>query len=159
MNLQPLEYIVVDDELLLPRIFSTLKWAGYIAPKGDPPPGEEPAAYIIILINRRKSPIGGELDVGIVAAYISLVALEKGVGSCILASVDRDRLREILAIPDHCEISIVLALGYPNENPIIEEFQDSIKYWKDDCGVLHVPKRKLEQVLHHNCYKNWPETN
>jgi len=151
-NMQPCEYIVVDDEALLPQVLSTLKWAGYIAPKGDPPLGEEPTAYIVILLNRQKRPQGGNHDVGIAAAYISLVAFEKGLGTCLLGSVDRDRLRKILKVPDHCEIDLVVALGYPNETPAVEELSDSIKYWKDDQGVLHVPKRKLGDIVHRNHY-------
>ena len=151
-NMQPCEYIIVDDEILLPQVFSTLKWAGYIAPKGNPPPGQEPTAYIVILINRQKRPQGGDHDAGIVSAYISLVAFERGLGSCLIASVDRDRLREILKLPTHCEINLVVALGYPNESPIVEDFRDSIKYWKDEQGTLHVPKRKLADILHHNHY-------
>lgn len=151
-NMQPCEYIIVDDENLLPQVFSTLKWAGYIAPRGNPPAGEEPTAYIVVLMNRQKRPQGGDHDAGIVAAYISLVAFERGVGSCLIASVDRDRLRQILKLPDHCEINLVVALGYPNESPKVEDFHDSIKYWKDEQGVLHVPKRKLTDILHRNRY-------
>lgn len=151
-NMQPCEYLIVDDETLLPQVFSTLKWAGYIAPKGNPPPGEEPTAYIVILMNRQKRPQGGDHDAGIVAAYISLVALEKGLGSCLIASVDRDRLRQILKVPDHCEINLVVALGYPNESPTVEDLRDSVKYWKDEQGALHVPKRKLTDILHRNGY-------
>jgi len=151
-NLQPCEYVIVDDEALLPEVFSTLKWAGYITPKGNPPPGEEPRAYIVILLNRHKRPQGGNHDVGIAAAYISLAAFEKGLGSCLLASIDRDKLREILKLPDHCDIDLAVALGYPNESPVVEDFVDSVKYWKDQQGVLHVPKRQLGEVLHHNKY-------
>ncbi|PIP48582.1 MAG: hypothetical protein COX14_03385, partial [Chloroflexi bacterium CG23_combo_of_CG06-09_8_20_14_all_45_10] len=35
-------------------------------------------------------------DVGGAMENIILVALEKGIGSCPIASVDRDKLREIL---------------------------------------------------------------
>ncbi|MFH0848476.1 MAG: nitroreductase family protein [archaeon] len=151
-NLQPCEYVIVDDEVLIPQIFSTLKWAGYIAPEGNPPAGEEPSAYIVILLNRKRRPEGGNHDVGIAAAHIALVALEKGVGCCMLGSVDRDRLREILKISEWCDIDLVMALGYPNEEPIQEETMGSIKYWKDKDGMLHVPKRRLADVTHHNKY-------
>lgn len=151
-NMQPCEYVIVDDATLLPRVLSTLKWAGYIEPKGNPPLGEEPAAYIVILMNRQKRPQGGNHDVGIASAYISLVAYEHGLGSCLLGSVDRDRLRQILKVPEQCEIDLVVALGYPNESPVVEDFVDSIKYWKDEEGVLHVPKRKLAEILHRNHY-------
>ena len=35
-NLQPLEFIVVDEAGPKAEIFSCLKWAAYIAPAGDP---------------------------------------------------------------------------------------------------------------------------
>ena len=44
-NRQPLEFIVVDDEGKKKEIFPCLKWAGYIAPEGNPKPGQEPQAY------------------------------------------------------------------------------------------------------------------
>jgi nitroreductase len=76
-NLQPREYLVVDEEPLLYSVFDTLKWANYT-------------------------------------------------------------------------IALVVALGYPNESTIAEEFSGSIKYWQDERNVLHVPKRKLGDILHRN---------
>ena len=81
-----------------------------------------------------------------------MVALEEGIGTCAIAGVDRDRLRPMLNIPDHHEIPLVLALGYPDENPVEERFDRSFKYWKDGNGVLHVPKKELGQILHHNTF-------
>ena len=48
-NLQPLEYIVVNDDRLLAEVFATLGWAAYIRPAGDPPEGKRPKAYIVIV--------------------------------------------------------------------------------------------------------------
>jgi hypothetical protein len=62
-------------------------------------------------------------------------------------------LRKILHVPEECEINLVMAFGYPNENPVQEDASDSIKYWKDDKGVLHVPKRKMSDILHHDTYE------
>lgn len=151
-NLQPLEYIVIDDDQLLPQVFSTLKWAAYISPAGNPPQSRRPKAYIIILKNRDIGVPSSVYDVGAAMENIILVALEEGVGSCPVASVDRDKLRRTLDIPNGYEIPLVLALGYPDESPIAESFDGSVKYWKDEDGVLHVPKKKLEIVLHWNTF-------
>ncbi|MFC2002573.1 nitroreductase family protein [Chloroflexota bacterium] len=151
-NLQPLEYIIIDDNQLLPQVFSTLKWAAYIRPEGDPPPGTRPKAYIVTLKNGNVGVPASVYDVGMAMENMILVALEEGVGSCPLASVDRDKLRGILNIPSEYEIPLVLALGYPDENPAEESFDGSVKYWKDEDGVLHVPKKKLETVLHWNTF-------
>lgn len=151
-NLQPLEYIAVNDDQLLPRVFSTLKWAAYISPEGDPPEGKRPRAYIVILKN---SNIGMSLsvyDVGAAMENMILVALEEGIGACPIASVDRDQLRRVLNVPGDYEIPLVLALGYPDERPVEQLFDGSVKYWKDENCVLHVPKKRLETVLHWNTF-------
>ncbi len=151
-NLQPLEFLVVNDDQVKREVFSCLRWAAYINPAGDPRPGQEPAAYIIILVNTRIRNKGFEYDVGAAAENIILGALAVGVGSCWLISVDRERLQPALRLPDSHRIDSVIALGYPAEQPVVEEFSGSVKYWKDDKGCLHVPKRNLQQVTHWNFY-------
>ena len=46
-------------------------------------------------------------------------------------------------------------MGYPLEKPVFEDIEkgSSIKYYKDDSGTLHVPKRKLEDILHFNQFE------
>lgn len=151
-NLQPLEFIVISDPEVRKEVFPCLRWAAYISPAGNPAPGHEPTAYIIILVNTEIREKGYEYDVGAAAENIILGALTQGIGSCWLISFDRERLREILSIPEKYRLDSVIALGYPAEEPVVEEFQGSVKYWKDEAGVLHVPKRKLEEVIHFNRY-------
>jgi nitroreductase len=149
-NLQLLEYIVIDEKRLLAQVFSTLQWASYIRPDGDPPESNRPTAYIVMLKDSRAGIASSAYDVGAAMENMILVALEEGVGCCPLASVDRDKLKGILNIPDEYEIPLVLAFGYPDESPVEEPLTDSVKYWKDEKGTLHVPKKKLETVLHRN---------
>lgn len=151
-NLQPLEYIVVDDDQLLPQVFSCLKWAMYIRPRGDPPEGKRPTAYITVLKNIDIGVPSSVYDVGAAMENMILIALEEGIGSCAIAGIDRDKLRKILRIPDNYEIPLILALGYADESPVEEPFDESVKYWKDEDGVLHVPKKKLDRVLHRNTF-------
>jgi nitroreductase len=149
-NRQPLEFMVVDKEGKKDQVFPCLKWAGYIAPDGNPKPGQEPQAYVVVLVNTAIREKGFEWDSGAAIENMILAALEKGIGSCWIISADKDRIRTVLNIPATHTIDSVLALGYPAENPVIEEMQDSVKYWKDNDGCLHVPKRKLEDVIHFN---------
>ncbi len=151
-NLQPVEYIVVDSTGLVEEVFKTLRWAGYISPAGDPPPGKKPVAYIIVLTNKEKNTGNCERDAAAAIENMILVAFEEGIGSCWIGSIDFDKLNSILELPGHVRIDSVIALGYSDESPEIEEMQDSVKYWKDDTGGLHVPKRKLEDGLFHNKY-------
>ena len=149
-NLQPLEFVAVEDKKICERIFPCLKWAAYIAPEGDPKIGQEPTAYIIVLVNSEVRDKGFEWDSGAGVENILLTAWEKGIGSCWLISVDKKRLREILNIPEHLKIDSVIALGYPAEKPVVEEYVDSVKYLKEKSSQFHVPKRKLQDMLHFN---------
>ena len=151
-NLQSLEYIIVNDDQLLADVFSTLGWAAYIRPAGDPPEGKRPKAYIVIVSNSSTATAFTAYDVGASMENIILVAWAEGIGSCPIANVNRDKLRKILNIPAEYEIPVVLALGYPDESPVKEPFDGSVKYWKDKEGVLHVPKKKLEMVQHWNTF-------
>jgi nitroreductase len=151
-NLQPCEYIMVNDKSVVDRIFPCLKWAGYIAPAGNPPEGERPVAYLIVLLNRNWRKEGGEVDAAAAIENILLAALEEGIATCWLGAIDRDKLRNILNVPDYCIIDSVVALGYPNEKSVVEDTDETIKYWKDDTGLFHVPKRRLQTILHKNKY-------
>lgn len=149
-NLQPLEFIIVNKPEMVNKVFPALKWAGYIAPAGNPPEGKRPVAYIVVLVNTQIKSGNGSVDAAAAIENMILTALEEGVGSCWLGSIDRNQLRSVFDIPQHYQIDSVLALGYPDESPVVEEAKDSIKYWKDDQGVLHVPKRKLSDIVHYN---------
>ncbi len=151
-NLQPIEYIVIDEADLVEKVFGTLKWAGYISPAGDPPPGHRPVAYIIVIVNKKKNSGSCERDAAAAIENMILVALEEGIGSCWMGAIDLSKLRSILELPEHVNIDSVLALGYSDESPEIEDIKDSVKYWKDEAGILHVPKRRLEDILFYNKY-------
>lgn len=149
-NLQPLEYIIVDDTDKCAEVFPHLRWAAYIAPKGTPPQGKRPTAYIIVLVNKNICTKGYEWDVGAAVENILLAAVGEDIGTCWIQSIERDGLRRFLKVPASYEIDSVVALGYRAEEPVVEEMTNSIKYWLDEWGTLHVPKRKLEDILHRN---------
>ncbi|OGD11406.1 MAG: nitroreductase [Candidatus Aminicenantes bacterium RBG_16_66_30] len=149
-NVQPLEFIVVDDARVKAEVFPALKWAAYIAPAGDPRSGEEPAAYVVTLVNSKLREKMFEYDVGAAMQNMILTALAEGVGACWLLSIDRDKLRAVLGVHEGFRIDSVLALGYPAEEPAAEVMGESCRYWKDEAGRLHVPKRALAAVVHIN---------
>lgn len=148
-NLQPLEYFVVNDKDLCAQIFDTIGWAGYIKPKWTPNENERPVAYIIIL-NKDIEKNCNIRDASLSSENIVLAAESEGIGSCILLNIDKEKIRKIIKIPEDLQIDSVIALGYKSEKSVIEDYVDSVKYWKDEKQVLHVPKRKLEDVTHLN---------
>lgn len=148
-NLQPLEYFVVNERELCSKVFETLSWAAYIKPKWAPSEEERPTAYIVMLIRDTNNKMYLR-DVSLASENIVLAAEEEGVGSCILCNIDRDKLRNILKIPKDMIVDSVVALGYKAEKSVVEDFNGSVKYWRDKNEVLHVPKRKLEDITHVN---------
>lgn len=146
-NMQPLKYIIVNDEEKVKPFFKYVNWAGYIAPAGNPKTGEEPVAYIVILLDTQVRESGYELDVGAAVQNILITALEEGIGSCWMGAINREGIQKLLDIPDRYKINTVVSLGYPSESPVAEDENGSTKYYKDDSGVLHVPKRKLSDII------------
>jgi len=62
---------------------------------------------------------------------------------------DRERkIKKIFKIPENYHLDLVVALGYPVEKPVLEEGEG--KYWRDEKGVLHIPKRPLKKILRWN---------
>jgi len=147
-NAQPLKYILSCDPERNSLIFPHLAWAGYIKGWSGPCQEERPSAYIIILGDTDISRSFG-CDHGIAAQSIMLGATEKGLGGCMIASIDREGLREALDIPPRYEILLVLALGKPKETVMIEKVGSNgdTRYWRDSEGVHHVPKRTLDDII------------
>ncbi len=147
-NLQPLKYMLSNEPENNEKIFEHLAWAGYLKEWPEPEHGERPSAYIIIL-NDERIRKGASCDHGIAAQSILLGAVEKGLGGCMIGSIKRDQLRDTLSIPGEYEILLVIALGKPVETIVLDEMDESgsIKYWRDDGGVHHVPKRKLDDII------------
>jgi len=148
-NLQPIEYFIVTNKSLCSKVFETLGWAAYIKPKWAPSEEERPVAYIIMLTRDTKNKYFLR-DVSFASENIALAAEEEEIGSCILCKVDREKLRENLKIPKDIIVDSVIALGYKAEKSVVEDYKGSVEYWRDENKVLHVPKRKLEDIIHLN---------
>lgn len=147
-NIQPLKYILSSEPEKNELIFRNLAWAAYLKNWPGPTEGERPAAYILVLGDKRLKDAFG-YDPGIAVQSLLLGAVEKGLGGCIIGSISRDSLRRDLNIPDQYEILLVVAIGKPKEIVVIEPLgpNGDIKYWRDENGVHHVPKRSLEELI------------
>jgi nitroreductase len=147
-NLQPLKYMLSYDHERNSQIFPHLRWAAYFKDWHGPSEGERPSAYIIMLGDTTLSK-SFDRDLGIAAQTILLGATEKGFGGCIIANIIRKELRKALDISQQYQILAVIALGKPKEEVKIEtvDARGDIKYWRDDRGIHHVPKRPLEEMI------------
>lgn len=147
-NKQPLKYFISSDPSTNAKIFSTLAWAGYLKDWPGPSEGERPSAYIIMLGDTAIAN-SYNFDNGIAAQTIMLGAVEQGLGGCMILSVKKEQLRELLNIPSQFEIVLVMALGKPKETVVLEDLgaEGDVKYWRDKDEKHHVPKRLLKDII------------
>jgi len=146
-NIQPLKYILVNTPEECAELFPTLAWAGYLTEWPGPEEGERPSAYIIQLLDKNISNTPS-CDHGITAQSILLQATELGYGGCIIASIKREALSKIVNLSENFEILQVIALGKPKEVVVVDDLVDNeYKYWREENGTHHVPKRKLDELI------------
>ena len=147
-NLQPLRYILSFNPQRNALIFPHLAWARDLKDWPGPEEGERPSAYIVILGDNDIASNPG-VDHGIAAQSILLGAAEMGLGGCMIGSIQRDELKKALDIPEKYKVLLIIALGEPAEKVKLEEIEKGadIKYWRDDEGIHHVPKRSLLEII------------
>ena len=147
-NRQPLKYLLSCSPETNALIFPHTRWAGALKDWPGPAEDERPAAYIVILGDTEISKNVG-CDHGIAAQSIMLGATERGLGGCMIGALDRPALRASLEVPQRYEILLVLALGRPAEQVVLEELppDGNINYWRDEQSVHHVPKRALDDII------------
>ncbi len=147
-NLQPLKYALVNTPEKCKLIFPALAWAGYLKDWDGPAEGERPTAYIVMLEDQNISS-SSQWDQGIAAQTILLGAVDKGLGGCIIASVNKKMVEQQLQLPDHLKVVLVIAIGYPVEKVVVDDLHPggSIEYWRDSAQVHHVPKRPLSELI------------
>lgn len=147
-NIQALKFWFSTDKTNNDLIFNELAWAGYLRDWDRPDVNERPTAYIIILgdTDIAKS---FATDTGIAAQTILLAATEQRLGGCMIGSINKNELHNKLKLSNNLEIQLVIALGRPVENIILEDVQSDgdIKYYRDADGNHHVPKRTLDELI------------
>lgn len=147
-NLQRLRYIVAVTPKLVRDILAVTAWAKLVSPMRTPEPGVSgPFAFIAVL-----GPVNAGVyihaDAGAAIQSMQLAAHARGIGCCWLASVDRAAASKLLAVPEGYELLYVVAVGYPSEKPCAEDVHDgdSVAYYLDEGGRLHVPKLDLTSI-------------
>jgi nitroreductase len=147
-NLQELRYMIVLENSRREALFPLLSWAGYLEDWPGPGEGERPAGYAVILVPSEEKAYT-RIDAGIAAGYITLDASAHGLGACILMSFDSQRMHALLGAPEGLKPLLVIALGEPAEEVVLENVgpDGGVEYWRDGQGVHHVPKRAVSDLI------------
>ena len=149
-NRQYLRFISVESKEKVLEIFENTKWAASLPNNmGRPKEGERPVYFIAILSDDDKKLRFNGIDEGLVISNLTLIAAEKGIGSCIIGSVNDKKMREILNYEDNYSCEVVIAFGYPKVKSTIKEIEigEDQSYYLDEDGNYVVPKYKLKDIL------------
>jgi nitroreductase len=117
-NAQPWHMIVVDD----PELKNKVADATSARALGMNHFTKQAPVHILLVEERVNltSGIGGwvkqkdyaQMDLGILAAHITLAAHAEGLGSCILGWFDEQKIRELLSIPRNKRVWLDIIIGY-----------------------------------------------
>lgn len=150
-NMQPLKYYLAWEREDVDKIQMMTRWAGAITDRKLPCEGMCPTAFIVICQDTRISENTTAFlkDVGIVAQTMLLAAAEKELGGCMIGSFNKEGVRESLGLAEYLAPHLVVALGAPAEVIELEDAPEggSVKYYRDEKDVHHVPKRMLSELI------------
>ena len=95
-------------------------------------------------VSRPRARIGNHVRILIFEPLLESLVL--GLGTIQAFTIGFSKVEHI---DDTLEILLVLALGRPSEEVELEyiESGENIKYWRDENGVHHVPKRPLAEII------------
>ena len=110
-NTQPWRFILVELPNTLTQLAKLGNYAGHLA---------QAAAGICILTPDPTENVSIMFDAGQAAAYMQLVALELGVGSCLIKLHRPEAARDLLGFPIELHLNFVVALGYPEKPSELE---------------------------------------
>jgi len=146
-NMQSLKFAYINKIKDCDEVFKYVKFAAYLDNK-IPYSGNEPTAYIVICNDENIRPSAHLIDVGIVAQTIVLGLAEKGIGSCMIGSFDKEGITKTFRLPENISPSLVIALGIPNEQVEICDIKNNDhKYYRTENDLHMVPKRPLDELL------------
>ena len=150
VNLQPLKFAVCTDAEECEILRQNVKYAKALKNVVLPPEGHYPSAYILIFLDTSISEnlLTFRRDVGIVAQSIMLLAVEQGLGGCMIGNFNGEAITKAFNTPENLSLQLVLALGEPDEEIILEQAESGkITYYRDENFVHHVPKRPLDEIM------------
>jgi len=144
-NQQPLRYWLISGAEACAAVFEHIAWAGALPQWPGPDPEQRPTGYIAIIGK------GGAADcnTGIAAQTLQLAATARGLAVCMLGSIQRNAIAEIIALPAEYQIKLLLAVGIPAETVVIDEVESGaeLNYYRTADDVHHVPKLSVDAVI------------
>jgi len=146
-NLQPWEFIVVDDQTLLQQLSRAKEHGSQFLSKA--------ALGIVVYADSRKSDVWIE-DCSIAAFLVHLTAHALGLGSCWIQIRKRNHsetitaecyVRKILGIPRHMKVEAIVSIGHPAEQkkPVPAHALRYDRVWLNGYGDVYDAAMECEK--------------
>jgi len=147
-NVQKIRYIVAQDKRLVKDIFDNTTWAGLVSPDRNPEWGKNAPLTFIILTAPKDSGSVMQANAGAAVQSMEYAAADVGLGACWIGAYKKENVERLLDLPEQEETLYLMAVGYPDEEPVQEDIdsEESMKYYLDGEDVLHVPKLKTDAI-------------
>jgi len=104
VNRQPWHFIVIKNRETLRRIASLARYGSFIS--------QAPVAVAVVTDPSSRWHL---IDGSGAVQNMALAAWEMGIGTCWIGSLERERVKEILRVPEELYLLTVLPFGYPSE--------------------------------------------
>lgn len=118
-NAQPWRFVVVTDKELAEKVGKAAAGLGMNKFARQAPVHilivEESANITSLLGGKVKGKHFPLIDIGIVAAHLSLAAESEGLGSCIIGWFDEKEIKKLTGIPDSKRLLLDIVVGYPTK--------------------------------------------
>ena len=129
-NMQPWNFIVIQDKATLKALSELGDWAGHMAVA---------ALGIAIITSDPAERFSVMFDSGQAAAYMQLAAWDMEIGSCLATIYKREQARSLLGYPEDMHIRIAISFGYPDP-AALEERPLSLAGRKPPAETVHWEK-------------------
>ncbi|MDD6154349.1 MAG: nitroreductase family protein [Eubacteriales bacterium] len=153
-NQQVLKFYVLNSKEIVGRMQPLVRYAAALPPEiGTPGPDAQPQAFIII--TRPHDNAMSWVDLGIALDSLAITAWSHGVGSLIMAAINRSEIADLLneniagAEIDSSDIAVAVALGYPSitSETVAVPADGSLDYYVDNELNYYVPKKSPDEVI------------
>lgn len=124
MNLQPWQFIVIEDRDTLRQLGSIARTGPYIA---------QATVAIVVVIEKTRYSVS---DASRAIQSMILTAWSEGIGSNWVGFLGLSKVNSLLGIPDDLEVLAILPLGYPTQ----------------DIGKGKKQRKALSEVAHRERY-------
>lgn len=147
-NMQRLRYIVATEKQIVNKIFSNTAWAALVKPMRNPEPGKSAPLTFIAIVGPAAGDFILHADAGAAIQGMQLAATAQNLSCCWLGAFNRNEVNQILSIPDSSTVLYLLAVGHPDESPVMENIKADAptKYFLDKNNRLHVPKYTIDAI-------------